>query len=96
LISEKTPKTAAEIQNRLNEITFYSSLHKELRAIAFVTKLLEEEWLKDEFRTKLKHVLVHSIKADKALQNLSSESRFNSDWTFLLDLKERGRETAAI
>jgi NTE family protein len=35
------PKTAVEIGNRLNEITFNSSLLKEFRSIAFVTKLLE-------------------------------------------------------
>ena len=37
-----TPRTAREILNRVNEITFNSSLLKELRAIDFVKRLLEE------------------------------------------------------
>lgn len=94
LTSEKTPTTAAEIKDRLNEITFNTSLLKELRAIAFVNKLHEQGWLKEEFESKLKHVLVHSIEADGSLNGLSSDSKFNSDWTFLNNLKERGREAA--
>jgi len=92
---EKIPKTAAEIENRLNEITFNASLLKELRAIAFVVKLLEEQWLRDERRGELKHVLVHSIRADEALKDLGVATKFVSDWAFLTDLRDRGRETAA-
>ena len=47
---EEIPTTAMDIGNRLNEITFNSSLLKELRAIAFVVKLLEEKWIRDEHR----------------------------------------------
>ncbi len=36
------PRTAQEIQNRVNEISFKSSLLKELRAIYFVARLIEE------------------------------------------------------
>lgn len=36
------PKTAAEIMNRVNEITFNSSLLKELRALDFIARLTEE------------------------------------------------------
>jgi NTE family protein len=37
-----TPRTAQEIQNRLNEITFNGGLIRELRAIDFVTRLIDE------------------------------------------------------
>ncbi len=37
-----TPVSAREIVNRVNEITFNSSLLKELRAVRFVTRLIEE------------------------------------------------------
>jgi NTE family protein len=89
------PMAARDIENRLNEITFNSSLLKELRAIAFVVKLLEEEWIKDEFRGQLKHVLMHSIRADEALKDLGVATKFKSDWEFLTDLRDRGRETAS-
>ena len=85
------PKQAHEIENRLNEITFNASLIKELRAIAFVQKLLADGWLKDEYRHKLKNVLIHSVRADKVLCDLSVESKFCIDWGFLQDLRERGR-----
>ncbi|MGH8602863.1 MAG: hypothetical protein ACREXR_08875 [Gammaproteobacteria bacterium] len=65
-----------------------------LRAIAFVNKLLEQGWLKDEYRSKLKHVLVHSIYADGALGDLTLASKFNCDWNFLTELRDRGRQTA--
>ncbi len=85
------PREAHEIENRLNEITFNASLIKEIRAIAFVQKLVAEGWLKPDFRGKLKNVLMHSVRADKALIDLSVESKFSLDWAFLMDLHRRGR-----
>ena len=85
------PKMAHEIENRLNEITFNASLIKELRAIAFVQKLVSEGWLKPDFSGKLKNVLMHSVRADKALADLSATSKFSVDRRFLQDLFRRGR-----
>ncbi|MGH8658436.1 MAG: patatin-like phospholipase family protein [Gammaproteobacteria bacterium] len=79
MYQQNIPTKAPEITDRTNEITFNLSLLKELRAIAFVNKLLEEGWLKDEYRSKLKHVLVHSIYADGALGDLTLASKFNCD-----------------
>lgn len=89
----ETPTTAPEIMNRVNEISFNSSLIKEMRAIAFVKKLVETDMLKDEYKHRFKDVLVHSIRADKEMQKLNVASKFDSDWTFLTDLKELGRKT---
>ena len=91
---DEVPRRSADIQNRLNEITFNASLLKELRAIAFVVKLLEEKWIRDEYREKLKHVLIHSVRADEALKDLGVATKFVSNWEFLTDLRDRGRETA--
>lgn len=87
------PRLAPEIENRLNEITFNASLIKELRAIAFVQKLVAEGWLKFDFRGKLKNVLMHSVRADKALSDFSVASKFSLDWAFLQELYRRGRDT---
>ena len=89
-----TPKTAADIANRLNEITFNSSLIKELRSVYFVQKLLDDGWIKDEFREKLKYVLIHSVRADLAMADLNSASKMESDWAFLQMLRDRGRALA--
>jgi NTE family protein len=88
------PKTAFDIANRLNEITFNSSLIKELRAVYFVQKLLDDGWIKDEFREKLKYVLIHSVRADNALSDLWASSKMNSEWKFLTMLRDRGRALA--
>jgi NTE family protein len=94
IVRNDLPTTALEIENRLNEVTFNSSLLRELRAIDFVSKLIEEGWLKDEYRDRLKHVLIHSIRADEAMANLGVASKLNTDWQFLCELRERGRAAA--
>ncbi|MBI1365120.1 MAG: patatin-like phospholipase family protein [Alphaproteobacteria bacterium] len=88
------PSTAPEIFNRINEISFNSSLLRELRAIAFVHKLLDENWLKDEHRDRLRNIHIHSVRSDEALLDLSIASKFNVEWAFLQELKERGRKIA--
>ena len=95
IVRPQLPTTPAEIHNRLTEIAFNSSLIREFRAIAFVTKLIEQEWLKDEHRDKLKHVLIHSIRADDVMCDLSAASKLNTDWQFLCELRDRGRAAAA-
>lgn len=94
LSRNEVPGTSPEIMNRVNEISFNSSLLSELRAIGFVHKLLEHGWIKDEYRDRLKNVRMHSIRSDAALEDLSVASKFNVEWNFLGDLKERGRTIA--
>lgn len=87
-----TPRTAPDIMNRINEISFNSSLIKDMRAIAFVKKLLEHDMLKDEYRQEFKDILLHSLRAEKAMCDLSVASKFSSDWGFLTMLRDKGRE----
>lgn len=88
------PTSAPEIANRVNEISFNSSLLRELRAISFVHKLLDDGWIKDEYRDHLTNVRIHSIRSDASLTDLSVASKFNVDWQFLTNLKQRGRDVA--
>lgn len=88
------PTMSNDIFNRINEITFNSSLIKELRSVYFVQKLLDEGWIKDEYRDKLKYVLIHSVRADTALSDLSVASKFANEWSFLTMLRDRGRAYA--
>ncbi len=90
---KETPTTSPDIMNRINEISFNSSLIKEMRAIAFVKKLIRDDMLKDEYKDNFTDVLVHSIRADEALEEQSVASKFNSDWDFLTMLRDKGRET---
>ena len=54
------PTTATEIMNRLNEISFNSSLMREMRAISFVTDLVDQGKLASN---QYKRVNVHWIEA---------------------------------
>jgi NTE family protein len=62
------PKTAGEILNRINEISFNSSLLREMRSVCFVTKLIEEEKILDK---TIKRKLIHSMEADDVMQAMS-------------------------
>lgn len=92
LIREELPTTAPDIMNRINEISFNSSLYSELRSIAFVKKLLANNMLKPEYQKNFKNVLVHSIRADEVMKDLSVASKFSSDWEFLTHLRDAGRQ----
>lgn len=91
---DHVPKLPNEIFDRVNEISFNSSLIKELRAVAFVQKLLEDGMIKEEHRKRFKHVLIHSVRADQALADLSVATKFQLDWGFLTELRDRGRASA--
>ena len=85
------PKTAMEILNRINEISFNSSLLREMRAIAFVTQLIERRPARS---LDLKRIFVHGISDDETMKKLGVSSKLNADWGVLTDLRDRGRERA--
>ncbi len=88
---KETPVTSREIHNRMNEITFNASLTKELRAIEFVSRLVESENLDTD---RYKRVHMHIIDAGEELLALSASSKMNAEWRFLTHLRDIGRQTA--
>ena len=89
---KKLPMTAAEIFNRMDEISFNSSLMREMRAVAFVTKLIDDNVLD---RGKYSRMLIHSIRDDAAMAELGVATKLNPDWDFLCRLRDSGRAKAA-
>lgn len=87
----ETPTTARDILNRINEISFNSSLMREMRAIAFVTKLIDEGAIENR---RMKRMLVHAIEAQDFMRELGVSSKLNADWEFLTHLRDVGRERA--
>lgn len=85
------PMSAHDIQNRLSEIAFNSSLLKELRSIDFVTRLIDEGKL-DPLQYRRAHI--HVIENQNALLPLGASSKMNAEWAFLTHLRDLGRETA--
>ena len=94
LTREGVPKTAGEIMNRLNEITFNASLISEMRAIAFVLKLLDNVPGDIPAIRGLKRMHIHMIEDEPAMESLGVASKLNTDMDFLLYLKRLGRDTA--
>ena len=86
-----TPRTAREIVNRVNEISFNSSLLKELRAIEFVARLIDQGKLDP---SDYKEVLLHRIEAGEEILALSASAKLNAEWAFLVHLRDIGREAA--
>jgi NTE family protein len=85
------PTNARDIMNRINEISFNSSLMREMRAISFVTKLVEDGKLKEG---DAKHMMLHAIEADDVMRGLGVASKLNADWEFLQHLRDIGRDRA--
>ncbi len=87
----ETPRTAREILNRVNEISFNASLVKELRAVEFVSRLIDQGQLDPGryMRTRM-----HLIEGGEALTAMSASSKLNAEWAFLCHLRDIGRDAA--
>jgi NTE family protein len=90
LVRNEIPKTATDILNRINEIGFNSSLMREMRAISFVTRLIDQQHLDES-----KHVRIHGISDDELMTGLGVASKLNADWEFLVYLRDVGRKRAS-
>ncbi len=91
IVREGIPKTAPEILNRVNEITFNSALVAEMRAIEFVRRLLEEGSLDAE---RYRCINIHMVEARKQMRELGASSKLNTEIGFLRHLHGIGRDAA--
>jgi NTE family protein len=86
-----TPRTAADILNRLNEISFNSPLMKELRMIALLRQVADPgtgegaRWA--QMRT-------HRIMTD-ILAKFGASSKLNAEWEFIEILRSEGRRATS-
>lgn len=87
---KELPRSARQILDRVNEISFNSSLMREMRAIKFVSDLIDQGKLSEEDYVKLH---IHMISSGE-LQEFGASSKLNAEIGFLLTLKRLGRETA--
>ena len=88
---EATPTDARDILNRINEISFNSSLLRELRAIHFVQRLLSEGNIPE---TAMKKVHVHMIADDALMTQLGVASKLVPTHAVLTALFDAGQEAA--
>ncbi|MBL8583866.1 MAG: patatin-like phospholipase family protein [Rhizobiaceae bacterium] len=87
----ETPRSASDILNRLNEISFNSPLLKELRMIALLRQVADPGNGEGKRWAAMRP---HRIMTDK-LAEFGASSKLNAEWEFLSMLKTEGRNSAA-
>jgi NTE family protein len=85
------PRTAMEILNRLNEISFNSPLAKELRMIALLQQVAD---LGNGEAARWAQMRTHRIKSD-LLATFGASSKLNAEWDFIALLRNEGRRAAS-
>jgi NTE family protein len=85
----EVPFTSHAIMNRMQEIGFNAALIREMRAVAFINKRLEEGKIAEG-----KQMLIHVIEAEDVIREFPGSSRLNNSWDFLCHLHKVGRERA--
>jgi len=92
---KSTPTSAREIMNRINEITFNSSLIDEFRAIEFVARLIDQGRLtRGTGPGQYRRINVHRILLDRFGANFDSFSRLSTDYDFFDMLHLSGKRAA--
>jgi NTE family protein len=81
------PSGSHAIMNRMQEISFNSGLIREMRAVTFVNKRIDEGKMAGG-----KLMLIHVIEAEDVIREFPGSSRLNNSWDFLCHLYELGRE----
>ncbi|WP_424811886.1 patatin-like phospholipase family protein [Roseococcus sp. YIM B11640] len=85
-----TPRSARDILNRLNEVSFNAVLLKELRMIALLRKVSDPGNAETAHWANMR---VHLVRSD-LLTDLGASSKLNAEWDFLTMLRDEGRRAA--
>jgi NTE family protein len=85
---DKLPTTAAEIMDRMNEITFNAGLLAEMRAIDFVKRLIAQGKLD---ANQYKDVLMHRIDGGELLEQYNAASKVSTNRQMIHKLRDLGR-----
>lgn len=84
------PRSASEINNRLNELSFNSPLLKELRMIALLRQVADPGKGEGAAWARMR---IHRVATDAMLE-LGASSKMISEWPFLCQLRDEGRRSA--
>jgi NTE family protein len=85
-----TPRTARDILNRLNEISFNAVTLKELRMIALLRRVADPGQSEGALWAGMR---VHLV-ASPLMTELGYSSKLNAEWDFLCMLRDEGRHAA--
>jgi NTE family protein len=84
------PRSAREILDRLNEVSFNATLLKELRMIALLRHVADAGTSEGAQWAGMRIHLISS----KIMLDLGASSKFNAEWEFLCMLRDEGRRSA--
>lgn len=95
LIRQSTPMSSSEIMNRINEITFNSSLIGEYRAIDFVARLIDQGKLpRGTGPGQYRRINIHRIVLDRFGTHFDAFSKLSTDYDFFDMLHISGKRAA--
>jgi len=89
---DELPASAADVLHRITEISFNSSLMREMRAVAFATRLIDNGELDDKKHSRM---LIHWIGNDPLMSQLGTATQFHPEWSLLCRLRDEGRDAAS-
>lgn len=84
------PRSAREILNRVNEVSFNATLLKELRMIAVLRQVVDAG---SEEGARWAGMRIHRIASD-LMTTLGYSSKLSAEWDFLVMLRDEGRRCA--
>lgn len=87
------PTSPQEIQNRINEISFNSSLLRELRAIEFVQRLVAKGALPGD---NMRNIRIHMIADDEMMAQLSAVTKSVANPAVINQLMKAGRAAGEV
>lgn len=93
VVRAELPRSALEITNRLNEITFNASLIREIGSILLLKELIDEERIG---RVRYTAMRLHQISADDELLRLRISTKFNAEWDFPIPARRRIRSRESL
>lgn len=85
------PRTAMEIQNRLNEISFNSPLLKELRMASLLRQVADPGTGEGAVWAKMR---IHRVAGEEIMLQLGYSSKLLAEWPFFCMLRDEGRKAA--
>jgi NTE family protein len=93
-VGAEMPISASEIRKRIEQITFASSLARDMDALAAMKELAGPHDQGSRLARKLQKLRLHHLTAEAEYPALGKASALNLDWTFLLALRDAGRRAA--
>jgi NTE family protein len=92
IVREEIPRSARDIMNRLNEVSFNATLLKELRMIALLHEVADPGHGEGAQWAAMR---LHRIATERVTE-LTSSSKMITEWPFLCGLRDEGRRTAGL